>query len=86
MIPHSCRVQNSEGQLKIIFHLADGKVEEFSTDLTSVTIGRGNSCDVVLPYEGFSRRHAQIEYINGDIFVTDLASVNGVFIDNERMQ
>jgi pSer/pThr/pTyr-binding forkhead associated (FHA) protein len=71
--------------LKLIFHLEAGKVQEFSTDKTLVSIGRGNNCDVVLPYEGFSRRHAQIECVQGEIFVTDLGSTNGVYIDGERI-
>lgn len=71
--------------MKLIFHLQEGKVEEFSTAKNSVSIGRGNTCDIVLPYEGFSRRHAQIESVNGEIFVTDLGSTNGVYIDGERI-
>lgn len=72
-------------KLKLIFHLQDGKVETFSVKKDSVSIGRGAMCDVVLPYEGFSRKHAQIDIINGEVFVTDLASTNGVFIDGERI-
>jgi hypothetical protein len=85
MIPPLCRVQNNEGSLKIIFYFPEGSREEFFTDKTSVNVGRANTCDVILPYEGFSRLHAQIEYLDGNIFITDLGSVNGVFIDCERI-
>lgn len=71
--------------MKLIFHLQDGRVEEFLIEKNSVIIGRGADCDVVLPFEGFSRRHAQIEFVNGEIFVTDLASTNGVFINGSRV-
>jgi hypothetical protein len=71
--------------VKLIFHLDDGKIEEFTTDKSSVSIGRGNTCDIVLPIEGFSRRHAQIDLVDGSIFVTDLGSTNGVYIDGQRI-
>ena len=71
--------------MKLIFHLPEGKVEEFTVDKTTVSIGRGNVCDVVLPFEGFSRRHAQVELVDGEIFVTDLGSTNGVYIDGQRI-
>jgi pSer/pThr/pTyr-binding forkhead associated (FHA) protein len=71
--------------LKLIFYFHDGNIEEFSSDKDSVIIGRGKSCDVVLPMDGFSRQHARIELIAGDIFVTDLESTNGVYIDGERI-
>lgn len=71
--------------LKLIFHFPDGKSESFTVEKQSVTIGRGVICDVPLPYEGFSRKHAQIDVINGEIFVTDLGSTNGVLIDGERI-
>lgn len=71
--------------MKLIFNLPEGKVEEFTVDKSIVTIGRGNVCDVVLPFEGFSRKHAQIELAEGEIFVTDLGSTNGVYIDGSRI-
>ncbi len=71
--------------MKLIFHLDDGKILEFTTDKSSVSVGRGNNCDIVLPIEGFSRRHAQIDLLDGNIFVTDLGSTNGVYIDGQRI-
>jgi pSer/pThr/pTyr-binding forkhead associated (FHA) protein len=71
--------------LKLIFYLHDGNVEEFILNKQSVVIGRGKSCDLPVSFEGFSRQHAQIELIDGEIFVTDLGSTNGVFIDGNRI-
>ncbi len=71
--------------MKLIFYFHDGNIEEFSLPKKSLIIGRGKSCDIVLPYDGFSRQHAQIDLIDGDIFITDLGSTNGVIIDTERI-
>jgi hypothetical protein len=71
--------------MKIIFHLHDGSLEEFHTEKKTVIIGRGTLCDIIITHEGFSRRHAQIEIENGEIFVTDLQSTNGVLIEGERI-
>ena len=71
--------------MKLIFYLHDGNVEEFILNKQSVVIGRGKSCDLPVSFEGFSRQHAQIELIDGEIFVTDLGSTNGVFIDGNRI-
>lgn len=71
--------------LKLIFHFPKGKSETFVVDKPSVVVGRGVTCDVPLPYEGFSRRHAQIDVVNGEVFVTDLGSTNGVLVDGERI-
>lgn len=71
--------------MKLVFYLHDGNIEEFNVQKDSVIIGRGKSCDVPVSFDGFSRQHAQIELIDGDIFVTDLGSTNGVFIDGNRI-
>ena len=71
--------------MKIIFHLHDGSLEEFHSEKKTVIIGRGTLCDIIITHEGFSRRHAQIEIENGEIFVTDLQSTNGVLIEGERI-
>jgi len=71
--------------MKLIFHLPENKVHEFSTEKSSVIIGRGTTCDIILLYDGFSRQHAKIELENSEIFVTDLNSTNGVFINGQKI-
>lgn len=48
-------------------------------------IGRSVKCDVLVPDESLSRQHCQIEIENGNFFVTDLGSANGVFINGTRI-
>ena len=71
--------------MKLIFHIHNGTAEQFEIAKDSVIVGRSSQCDVTLPYEGFSRQHAKIEIVNGEIFITDLGSTNGVFIEGQRI-
>jgi hypothetical protein len=43
-------------------------------------------CNVVVPDESLSRQHCKIEIENGNFFVTDLGSANGVYLDGEKIQ
>lgn len=72
--------------MKLIFHTVNDGVLEFDIPRSSVLIGRGSMCDVVLKLEGISRQHCRIDVSgSGDISITDLGSTNGVLIDNVRI-
>ncbi len=71
--------------MKITLRLITGEMFEHSLEETSFTVGRSNRCAIVIPHEGVSRQHIQIDVINGDLFVTDLGSTNGVQIDGEKI-
>ncbi len=53
-----------------------------------LTLGRGESCDVVLPSENkaVGRKHCRLELRNGEIFLTDLNSANFTVLNGERIQ
>lgn len=70
----------------ITVKLNTGERLEFNLNETKVVIGRSPKCQVVIPHEGLSRQHCLIEIEHGEIFVTDLDSTNGVFIDGTRIQ
>lgn len=63
----------------------ESPVMSFSVPDDSFTVGRSMRNDVVLLKESISRQHCRIDIIDGDIYVTDLHSTNGVFIDGERI-
>ena len=48
-------------------------------------VGRSSECDIVLAAAHLSRRHAQLSLRNGALFVKDLGSVNGTFLNGERV-
>jgi pSer/pThr/pTyr-binding forkhead associated (FHA) protein len=57
------------------FHMTDG----------SVLIGRSTKCDFNIPREDLSREHCLFEIIDGEYYVTDLDSSNGVWVDRVRI-
>jgi diguanylate cyclase (GGDEF)-like protein len=52
-------------------------------DKATTTIGRGRDNDIVLPSDCVSRRHSRLERRGEDFFVTDLASTNGTYVNDE---
>lgn len=72
--------------MDIFLNLVNGETIEQSVMADVCVIGRSSKCDVVVPHEGMSRMHCQIEVENGEIFVTDLGSTNGVMIDGQKIE
>lgn len=72
--------------MHIRVQLVNGEELEFQVGQSCVTLGRSSKCDVVIPHEGMSRQHCQIEVVDGEVFITDLGSTNGVLIDGQRIE
>jgi diguanylate cyclase (GGDEF)-like protein len=49
-----------------------------------MTIGRGRDNDIVLPSDCVSRRHGRLEQRGEALFVIDLASTNGTYVNDEQ--
>ncbi len=49
-------------------------------------IGRQSDCDISIPSEELSRRHASVKPTQDGLMVEDLGSSNGTFINNKRVQ
>jgi pSer/pThr/pTyr-binding forkhead associated (FHA) protein len=71
--------------MRLLLSLINGDEIEYEMEKDSISIGRSNKCDLVIPHEGMSRQHCKIEIINGEVFITDLGSINGVFIDGKKI-
>ncbi len=51
-----------------------------------VVVGRDVGCDLALPDEQISRRHAALEpRADGTVILTDLGSTNGTFVNGHRL-
>ena len=63
--------------------LVDGK--EYAVPDTGLVIGRDAGCDVVVPRNEVSRRHAELAATEDGYVVRDTSS-NGVYVNGERIQ
>ncbi|WP_299944096.1 FHA domain-containing protein [uncultured Microbulbifer sp.] len=59
-----------------------GKV--FAVKAGSV-VGRSEECDITFSLSHLSRRHARLEVREGLLFVIDLGSANGTYVNNRRV-
>jgi len=59
--------------------------QEFRIDKAASSIGRDSDCDIVLDQGYPSRIHAQIIFKNNTLYVDDLHSTNGTFVNNQKI-
>lgn len=71
--------------MKLAFKFEDGKIVPHEIHERTFSIGRSEKCRVCIPSEHFSREHCLIELIDGKVYITDLESKNGVFINHIRI-
>ncbi|WP_237064754.1 FHA domain-containing protein [Microbulbifer guangxiensis] len=48
-------------------------------------VGRSDECDITFSLSHLSRRHARLEVRDGLLFVIDLGSANGTYLNNKRV-
>ena len=52
---------------------------------STLSVGRATDCDLQLVEGHVSRRHAQLRTLNGTIWLEDLHSANGTFVNGDRV-
>ena len=52
---------------------------------TTIVIGRGENCSLILPNSSVSREHAKIHISEEDSIIEDLGSQNGLLINGEKL-
>jgi pSer/pThr/pTyr-binding forkhead associated (FHA) protein len=57
----------------------------YDLDARVTAIGREAACDIPLNDELVSRRHAQLEFDGRELWLTDVASTNGTYVNDTRL-
>lgn len=70
---------------KIIADHPKLKQKDFTVDGRSV-LGRAKECEFSVPYKLLSREHAALTVEGSELYVEDLGSSNGCFVNGERVQ
>lgn len=59
--------------------------EIMNTNSSELMIGRANNCDLVLNDPGVSSKHAKILVDNEELYIEDLKSLNGTYVDGRKI-
>ncbi|RRR73554.1 MAG: FHA domain-containing protein [Candidatus Viridilinea halotolerans] len=71
---------------KLMMKRQDGQYRELDWESEQMTIGRDAANDIVIDHPLASRRHARLERTTDGYAVRDLASTNGTFVNQERIE
>jgi pSer/pThr/pTyr-binding forkhead associated (FHA) protein len=71
--------------LKLVMFKPNGQRKDFPVTKPLTVIGRGENCDLQVPLENVSRRHCEINLAGEQVRCKDLASSNGTYVNNKRI-
>ena len=71
---------------KLVVVGGEAKQTEVRLKVLPTIIGRGREATLTLPHPLVSRQHCEIFEENGRLYVKDLSSLNGTYLNNERIE
>ena len=71
--------------VKLVMFKPNGQRKDIAVSQKLTVFGRGENCDVQIPLENVSRRHCEISFTGQEVKVKDLASSNGTYVNNKRV-
>jgi hypothetical protein len=71
---------------KVTIRLESGEVTEYELTKPTTSIGRQPGNDIVLNTSAVSRYHAQLDVSEGRVFLVDLGTVNGTFVNDRQLE
>jgi pSer/pThr/pTyr-binding forkhead associated (FHA) protein len=72
--------------VRLILVKSDGERKQFPLANPETVIGRGENCQLRVPLASVSRQHCRISVAGERIFVRDLESANGTYVNNDRVK
>jgi hypothetical protein len=71
---------------KLILSLNNNSLDEFDIHMDRMAIGRKSENDIIIDNPAISSQHAMLETIRNDIFIEDLGSTNGTYINGRLIK
>lgn len=72
--------------MKVTFTFQDGLIQSFPIKQKAFVIGRAASCHISVKSSELSREHCRVDIVGQTIYLTDLNSSNGVYVDNVQLR
>jgi pSer/pThr/pTyr-binding forkhead associated (FHA) protein len=72
-------------EVKLISVTPKGVRKSFSLNGPTMTLGRQPDCDVQVPLAKISRQHCQLQVNENKIFLRDMKSANGTYVNGEKI-
>jgi Inner membrane component of T3SS, cytoplasmic domain len=84
--PPPKRAKRHRGEPRV-FMISQGKQAGLSAELANgvIMIGRGSDCQLILEDDYVSTRHARVVSSPNGIYVEDLGSTNGTYVNGQRI-
>jgi pSer/pThr/pTyr-binding forkhead associated (FHA) protein len=73
-------------QVTLVAVKADGQQHEVPMKRARLMIGRKKEADLRIPVPSVSREHCEVRVESGKVYIRDLGSSNGTYVDGERVQ
>lgn len=71
---------------RLVWQVGEGTPQTYLLTKAVTTIGRVSGNDIILPETGVSRQHTRIERDGGRFAAVDLGSLNGTYVNEERVE
>jgi pSer/pThr/pTyr-binding forkhead associated (FHA) protein len=84
--PPPRRAKRQRGEARV-FMISQGNQAGLAADLASgvIMIGRGADCELILEDDYVSTRHARVVSTPNGIYIEDLGSTNGTYVNGQRI-
>ncbi|RMD60951.1 MAG: FHA domain-containing protein [Planctomycetota bacterium] len=73
-------------KVALVLFKSNGQRRDFRLKRERCVVGRLPSCDLQAPDTRVSRQHCEIRLDQGKVFVRDLGSSNGTFVNDEKIE